>query len=376
MLVTMDYPPQIGGIANYWAHLSRYFTRGRFMVLAPSEKKQGARGERAKQVSVSDGEHAPFVLRKKFFTRYVWPQWLGLLFFVYRAVKKYRIGLVIAAQVLPVGTAVYMLKKTGLIAAYHVSCHGMDLGQLSGRKKILAGKVLGSAEKVMVNARYTAGLVRQFGIPESRIYMIRPCPSRFSGAERPGVLSRIPSQAPVVLSVGRLVARKGFDKVIEAMPLVWKKYPEIVYCIVGEGPDQARLEQVVARFVPEPKRGTIVFAGRAAQEELAGYYRRADIFAMPAREVRGDVEGFGMVFLEAGLFHLPVIGGRSGGVPEAVQDHVTGFVVDPFDEREIAKAITRLISEPEHARRLGQAGYEYARSFQWEKEAKKLQDEL
>lgn len=176
----------------------------------------------------------------------------------------------------------------------------------------------------------------------------------------------------VLLSLGRLVERKGQDLVIAALPELVKKYPDLLYVIVGRGRDQERLAGLadrhgVARFVR--------FDGFVPDERKAEYYQACDVYVMPSREIpeRGDVEGFGLTFLEANACGKPVIGGRSGGCGEAIQHGVNGFLVDPGSPRELIEAIATLLDDREAYRRMAQRSMEYVRSrFSWQVSAQQV----
>jgi phosphatidylinositol alpha-1,6-mannosyltransferase len=125
--------------------------------------------------------------------------------------------------------------------------------------------------------------------------------------------------------------------------------------VVGDGPLRRHLERLAAALGVSP---AVHFVGQVSDAELDGWYRRCEVFVLAAREsaLSGGAEGFGLVFVEAALRGKPVIGGRSGGVPDAVIDGQTGILVDPHDPAEIAEAVTRLFTEPELAARLGRDG--------------------
>jgi phosphatidyl-myo-inositol dimannoside synthase len=217
------------------------------------------------------------------------------------------------------------------------------------------------AARVLANSRFTARCVEKAGVDPARIEIINaPCDiNRFRSVtpDRDLQVKLLGSaeRKPVILSVGRLVERKGCDMVIEALPKVIEQFPRVVYLVVGEGPYRPQLEQrISARGLGDH----VIFAGRVPDDELPYLYALSDVFVMPSRErlESGDVEGFGLVYLEANACAKPVIAGRSGGVPDAVIDGVTGFLVDPLSSEDIASAITRVLSFPELARRLGSQG--------------------
>lgn len=161
----------------------------------------------------------------------------------------------------------------------------------------------------------------------------------------------------VLLTLGRLVERKGQDQVLEALRLLKGASPDVAYryLICGEGPDEERLRSLVQKYSLEKE---VIFTGYVSEEEKADYYHVSDVYLMLSRErpEQGDVEGFGLTFLEAGACEKPVIGGRSGGVPEAVEDQVTGFLVDPVSPKELAERIDTLARNPGIGKAFGAQG--------------------
>jgi glycosyltransferase involved in cell wall biosynthesis len=160
---------------------------------------------------------------------------------------------------------------------------------------------------------------------------------------------------PVVVCVSRLVARKGQDVLVEGWPRVLARHPDARLLLVGSGPTESSLRRAVA------SRGlgsSVVFTGPVAADDLPAHYAAGDVFAMPCRTRRAglDVEGLGMVFLEAAACGRPVVAGTSGGAPEAVQDGVTGSVVEPRSPEAVADTIADLLGDPARAAAMGRAG--------------------
>jgi phosphatidylinositol alpha-1,6-mannosyltransferase len=173
-----------------------------------------------------------------------------------------------------------------------------------------------------------------------------------------------------LLTVGRLQRRKGHDHVIEALSGLVASHPHLRYVIVGDGEDRARLERIAAdRGIAD----RVVFAGIVPPETLSAYYSAADLFVHPNRVETGDFEGFGIVFLEAAAASLPVIGGNTGGVPEAVSDGRTGVLVSGTDVEQLRAAIVRFADDPLLRMSMGRAGREMvASAFDWSSAARKL----
>jgi len=160
---------------------------------------------------------------------------------------------------------------------------------------------------------------------------------------------------PTVVCVSRLVPRKGQDVLVRALPEVRRRVPGAALLLVGGGPDAPRLHRLA---VEHGVADDVVLTGQVAWEELPEHFAAGDVFAMPCRTRRGglDVEGLGMVYLEASATGLPVVAGRSGGAPDAVREGETGHVVDGRDVTGVARRVAGLLADPDRARRAGAAG--------------------
>ena len=171
----------------------------------------------------------------------------------------------------------------------------------------------------------------------------------------------------VILSVGRLVPRKGADRLIAAMPGILAENPDAHLLVAGEGPLRPALETLIRELGLQTH---VTLLGEVTQQDLAGLYALADLFALPNRTMPdGDTEGFGLVFLEANACGKPVVSGRDGGVVDAVRDGVNGLTVDGNDTGAIARAIKRLLQDRALHDRLSRGALEAARQGDWKSRA-------
>jgi phosphatidyl-myo-inositol dimannoside synthase len=240
--------------------------------------------------------------------------------------------------------------------------------QTSRELTTLAGGVFRRAETILAISENTASLLDAMGIPRAKVSVVRPGvdAERFAPGE-----SAEAGPKPVLLSVGRLQRRKGHDMVLRALPAVRRAHPGAKYLIAGSGEERPRLEAQAAELGVS---GSVEFLGRVDAADLPDVYRRADIFVMPNRDDGPDFEGFGIVFLEAAASGLPALGGRSGGVPEAVQDGVSGVLVDGADIESVTQGILRLAGDADLRERLGrQARERVVGEFSWENAAKAVE---
>lgn len=177
---------------------------------------------------------------------------------------------------------------------------------------------------------------------------------------------------PVVVCVSRLVPRKGQDVLVRALPRVQRLAPGTALLCVGGGPDASRLRRLAAEHGVGDD---VVLTGSVPWRELPAHYDAGDVFAMPCRTRLGglEVEGLGIVFLEASATGLPVVAGRSGGSPDAVQDGVTGHLVDGRSVDQVADAVAGLLLDRDRARAMGRAGRDWvARQWRWDVLAQRL----
>jgi phosphatidylinositol alpha-1,6-mannosyltransferase len=177
---------------------------------------------------------------------------------------------------------------------------------------------------------------------------------------------------PVVVCVSRLVARKGQDALIQALPAIQAAVPGTALLLVGSGPYQKTLRRLADRHGVA---SDVVFSGAVADAELPAHYAAGDVFAMPCRTRRGgaDVEGLGIVYLEASAVGRAVVAGRSGGAPDAVLAGETGVVVDGRDQEAIAAAVADLLTDAAARAAMGAAGRAWVeRDWQWDTLAERL----
>jgi len=368
LLFTIDFAPRKGGVANYYKNICRHFPTDDIFVLASRENEE----------KEFDTQQKYKIYRKNLISTFpVWPKWTLSFLHLHKIVKKEKIDIILVGQILPLGTVAYIYKKI-FKTPYAVFIHGMDIQMAckNKRKKYLTLKILKDANFIIVNSNYTKNLILQEGIAEEKINVIYPGVEKnipLLAKEGVGVVNKY-SNNKILLTLGRLVKRKGQDMVIKSLPSILEKFPNLIYIIAGEGPDKEYLENLAKENNVEKN---VIFAGKIKDEEKSAYYNKSDIFIMPARDIAGDVEGFGIVYLEAGLHNKPVIAGRSGGAIESVLDEKTGLLVDSENIGKISSAVIKLLFDKELASNLGRKGKERALTkFNWEKQVEKIKNLL
>ena len=283
-----------------------------------------------------------------------------------------------AGDLYPQGMSALILKTiTGL--PYLAYCHGEDIA-LTDRYKYqphMRNKIYRGADAVVANAEFARESLLRIGVPESRIIKITPGVDLDRFSPRPTREELIDKWnlrgKKVVLTVARLISRKGHDLVLRAIARLTRELPDVVYLIVGRGPEEQRLQKLAAELGITD---SVRFAGHVPEELLPDCYNVCDVFAMLNREeANGDLEGFGMVFLEASAMGKPVIGGRSGGTADAILEGKTGFRVDASQPDELTTSLGMLLKDTNLRHQLGNAGRDRVqREFQWRDRARKLHD--
>jgi phosphatidylinositol alpha-1,6-mannosyltransferase len=280
------------------------------------------------------------------------------------------------ARALPEGLSA-TLALAGSGTKYVCWLHGEELGYASTSRELtwLARRVYNRAEAVIANSRNSKNLlVGEWGVPEERVQIVHPGveTARFNpGVDGRAIRARLAHPDEIVFtSVGRLQRRKGHDAVLQALAEVRRVIPRVRYVIVGDGPHRDVLE---AQSRELDLTDVVTMVGAVPDADLPAWYRAADVFVLPNRPDGVDFEGFGIVFLEAAACGLPVIGGRSGGAPEAVADGITGCLVDGTDIGELSRVMIALGLDPAGRAAMGDAGARRARSdFSWESAAARV----
>jgi phosphatidylinositol alpha-1,6-mannosyltransferase len=245
--------------------------------------------------------------------------------------------------------------------------HGEDLTTMQdprsplGLRRRLVRATLRAASAVICNTEHTRGLAaRLYDVPQRKLRVIHPAidPAQHvlpSVAEASAFRESLVGRRRLILMVGRLAqAHKGFDTAIQALPEILREVPDTSLVIAGPGDPEVLA--TLARTIGVAEH--VVFAGLLPRSELDMLFSACDLFLLPSRDLKGTAEGFGVVFLEAALAGKAAVGGRSGGVAEAVLDGETGLLVNGSVPGEVASAVVRLLCDPALASRLGQRARE------------------
>ncbi len=370
LLVTNDFPPRAGGIQSYLHTFAGRLPPGRLVVYAPRW-----RGD----------SHVRFDAEQPYpVVRHPTTLMLPTPFVARRARRLLRehdcetVWFGAAAPLALLGPALREAGARRIVA----STHGHEVGwsMLPGARQALR-RIGDDADAITYVSRYTRGrFAAAFG-PDAPLEHLPPGVD--SDVFRPDPAARAElrrryglGERPVIVCLSRLVPRKGQDMLIRALPRIRGRIDGAALVIVGGGPYAERLHRLAVECGVDDH---VVFTGSVPGGELVAHHNLGDVFAMPCR-TRGaglDVEGLGIVFLEASACGVPVVAGDSGGAPETVRDGETGRVVDGRSVEQIADAVAWVLEDRDRAARLGAAGREWVRSaWRWDVLGERLQQLL
>jgi phosphatidylinositol alpha-1,6-mannosyltransferase len=383
LIIANTFPPVHGGSAVVYDSLAR-FGGGRVSVLAPHEDYRDGRpilGWREFDRRAPFKVHRIRLLRTQFL-----PDDAGVL----QRVGGVAADLAIRVSVLRSIWRIARTEKVAVLCIGELVAGGWLAGacrQLFGLKTIIyvhgeeistrtrydedgqrRRRALAAADGIVAVSRFTQEvLTSDFDVPPQKIELISngvdlarfmPKPRSAHLVARYGLAGR-----PVLLTVGRLYARKGMDRTIQALPTLLRQIPNLIYLIVGEGSYRPTLEALIVEL---DLSRNVRFTGAVPHHELADHYSLGDVFIMANREMAdGETEGFGLVFLEANACGLPVIAGCAGGSVDAVTDRVNGLVVDGNDQSSIAQAIVSMFQDDVLRDSLRVAGAQVALTSGW-----------
>ncbi len=351
IMIAQDFPPAVGGIQTYAGEIAHRFAEWceAIVVIAP-DHDDAPRFDATlpfetiripKPVDYFPIAALPAVLRlikRRGFTHTFGAHWISAI-------------------------PAYLAKKRFPSIHTSIAAHGRELllhpfprPFLSNWYSSLRQAVLRRADRLFPVSRYTASLLEDHGVHSNQITIVPngTNPSHFYPRDASSLRNALaPNGERILLTVSRLVLRKGIDTTLRSVARVLQKSTHLVYVIVGSGPDRNRLE-AVARA--EGITSHVRFVEQVDSEQLPLYYNAADIFVMPSRSTPPDVEGYGIVFLEANACEKPVIGARSGGIEDAIVDGETGLLVAPDNVEELALHLDWLLHSPDIRAKLGKSG--------------------
>lgn len=356
--LTNDLPPRAGGIQQFVANLLTRVHPDTTVVIGPVE--DGAAAHDAQQPYGTVRYEGTVLPRPAVLAR------------VREVAREHRPDVIVLGASWPLGELGRALAADPGVPVVALS-HGLEAG-LAG---VGLGRLVRRATRHLAAVTTISDFTEERLTPHLAAPIVRRVPPGVDVTTfRPGLDGSalraawgIPADAPLVGCISRLVARKGQDVLLEAWPRIRVAHPDAWLAIVGSGPDEDDLRHRADALNRRPGPGVVVTGG-VSWADLPAAYAALDVFAMPCRtRLAGtDVEGLGIVYLEAQACGIPVIGGRSGGAPEAVRDGISGHVVDGTSPAEVGVAVSGLLADPAQAAAMGAAGRSWVEDvWSWER---------
>lgn len=370
LLVTNDFPPRRGGIQSYLVEfVSRLAATGEHTLTVYAPQWKDAETFDARTAGYHVVRHPGTLMLPG----------AGVDIRMRRLIAEHGIDTVWFGAAAPLGLLAHRARQAGATRVL-ASTHGHEVGwsMLPVARSVLR-RIGENSDVVTFVSRYTrARFASAFG-PHAALEHLPPGvdTDRFrpDPASRAELRTRFGlGQRPTVVCLSRLVPRKGQDMLIRALPSIRQRVNGAALVIAGGGPYLAALRRLADRFGVSDH---VTFTGGVPAADLPAYHAMADVFAMPCR-TRGaglDVEGLGIVFLEASATGVPVIAGSSGGAPETVRHNKTGMVVDGRSVNQVADAVSELLADPDRAAAMGAAGRDWVTAqWRWDDLAGRLAD--
>ncbi|MEV5377774.1 glycosyltransferase family 4 protein [Streptomyces nondiastaticus] len=376
LVVTNDFPPRPGGIQAFLHNMALRLDPSGIVVYASTWK----RGQEGAEATARFDAEQPFpVVRDRTTMLLPTPR------VTRRAadlLREHGCTSVWFGAAAPLGLMAPALRRAGARRLVGTT-HGHEAGwaQLPASRQLLR-RIGEGTDTLTYLGEYTRSRIASALTDEAAARMVQLPPGVDEKTFHPGsggdeVRARLGlADRPVVVCVSRLVPRKGQDTLILAMPRILAALPDAVLLIVGGGPYEDDLRKLAAETGVA---GAVRFTGAVPWEELPAHYGAGDVFAMPCRTRRGglDVEGLGIVYLEASATGLPVVAGDSGGAPDAVLEGETGYVVKGGSPAQAADRIVTLLRDPELRARMGARGRQWVEEkWRWDLLAERLKELL
>ena len=374
LLLSEIFPPQTGGSGRWFWEIYSRMPRDQFTIVA------GDKGD----VAEFDATHDLDVIRLPL-TMPDWGllSWSGLRRYwktfraVRRIVRERQIDRIHCGRLLPCGFIALLLNKLDGIP-FSCFVHGEDANAVSSgvadgvlcsrQLRWMTRQVMNSVNMIIANSRNSARIAReQWGLPTARVQLLHPgCDTNyFVPAPRDAAVRQSLGwgDRPVLLTVGRLQKRKGHDMMIRALGQIREAIPDVLFAIIGSGEELEPLQQLVAA---EGQQNHVLFHGKLPDEQLRQAYQQADLFVLANRQIGTDIEGFGMVLLEAQACGTPVLAGDSGGTAETMRLGETGYVVNCDTPDPLAMRLIQLLLDRDGLSRMGIAARDWVvEHFDW-----------
>lgn len=362
LVLTENFPPISGGSGRWFWELYSRLPKEQYLILADDV-------ERAAEF---DATHDLNVLRVPLNS----PEWglkslRGLKYYwrsvrlVKRLIKQHQITHIHCGRVIHEGVTAWLVKMiTGTPYLCYVHGEDVETAATSGEHNLMVKQVCKNADALICNSHNSANIVKRLKYAsDDKIQVLHPGVDAMlfvpAGADQAfrqqmGWLGR-----KVVITVGRLQERKGQDMMIRAMALLKQQFPDVLYAVIGRGECLASLKSLAAELNLSEH---VQFLTEVTDAQMIQCYQQSEVFILPNRTIDNDIEGFGMVLVEAQACGKPVIAGDSGGTKETMLLNESGYVIDCTDAQLISNTVARLLADPVHSAKMGQNGRTHVES--------------
>lgn len=372
VLVSDDFYPNIGGISNYlWNLCTEVHTKKNLFVTVVTS------------VRSENGENSTFpIIRfsKKFNSKNLFLKVFNYISIFFQCLKIFykqrkTLSCIVCGhigtypEILYLCSRIFKVPFISIIYAMEIKKTGHGFRKFITNIRLFFG--IKRADYVITISNYTRNLILNV-FPSAKVIIIPPginleavVKDEIIEKEKNNFINKYDlKNKRILLSICRLVERKGIDTSLQAFKLLKDQYPDLVYIIGGEGPYRKKLEELVCNLEIKNR---VIFLGNISDDSKIALYKMADLFIMTPRELKdGDVEGFGIVYLEANLYGKAVIGSNSGGISDAIEHEVSGLLVDSVDFENVAHNIDKLLSDTDLLELLGVKGRQRVLSeFNW-----------
>lgn len=374
LVLTENFPPNTGGSGRWFWELYSRLPSEQYLVVT-DENQSAHEFDQAQNIEI-----VRIPLQS--------PEWgfkstAGLAFYwktfwqLKKLIKIHGITHIHCGRVLPEGVIAWLLSLFSNVK-YLCYVHGEDVetAATSREHHLMVQQVCKRAERLICNSYNSANIVKRLGYAkEEKLTVLHPGVNsqRFQPAPNDIEFQQHMNwhERTVLLTVGRLQQRKGHDMMIQAMAQLKEAIPNVLYCIIGQGETRPLLNELVAKH---QLHDFVHFLDELSDEAMIQCYQQCDLFILPNRTIQNDIEGFGMVLVEAQCCAKPVVAGDSGGTAETMLTGETGFIIDCTNPTVIAKEVATMLSNPEQLKAMGKCASQFAKeTFDWETHAQKAQ---
>jgi phosphatidylinositol alpha-1,6-mannosyltransferase len=359
LLISEIFPPVFGGSGKWFWDLYGRLSRDEYLIVSHSEKGS----------KEFDRSHDLNVIRVKLkSSQWGIASYRGFIFYLKtfwdlrKQVKRHNVCALHCGRCIPEGVIGYLFKKLYSMP-YLCYIHGEDIETARDSREfiLIINHVLKNAQILICNSQNTKSiLVEKWNIPEEKLVVLYPgVDAKYfvpHGEDEEARKSLGWHSRLALLTVGRLQKRKGHDMLIRALPLIQREFPNVVYAIIGNGKEDSNLRRLVDEL---DLNNAVQFFEEIGEDDKLTCIQQADVFILPNRTVLNDIEGFGIVLVEAQSCGIPVVAGDSGGTKETMLPGKTGLIIDCTSVEPIVEAIVNLLKQPALREQMGKYGRQH-----------------